>query len=109
MSPGNDETHVCVYIYIHIHIYIYTYTYIYIYIYIFAMSTVFLTHYLMVIIPNLLIGAGFSNSSYTGEISSPVENSYLPTFSDDKAETLAVCLSKLYLALFCSILSFFSH
>ena len=73
------------------------------------MSTVFLTHYLMVIIPNLLIGAGFSNSSYTGEISSPVENSYLPTFSDDKAETLAVCLSKLYLALFCSILSFFSH
>ena len=63
----------------------------------------------MVIIPNLLIGAGFSNSSYTGEISSPVENSYLPTFSDDKAETLAVCLSKLYLTLFCSILSFFSH
>ena len=30
----------------------------------------------------------------------PVKNSYLLTFPDDKAEVLAVCLSKLYWALF---------
>ena len=36
-----------------------------------------------------------------------VKNSYLVTFPDDKAEILAVCLSKSYRALFCSILLLF--
>ena len=45
---------------------------------------------------NLLNGAAFCNKSFLDETSLPVENSYLLTFSDDIAEILAVCLSKLY-------------
>ena len=45
---------------------------------------------------NLLIPAAFSNSPFSGKTSSPVKNSYLPTFPDSKAEVLAVCLSKSY-------------
>ena len=52
---------------------------------------------------NLLIVAAFSNKSFSSKTPSPVKNSYLLTFPDDKAEILAVCLSKLYLALFYSI------
>ena len=53
---------------------------------------------------NLLIVAAFSSKSFSRKTSLPVRNSYLLTFPDDKAEILAACLSKLYLALFCSIL-----
>ena len=52
----------------------------------------------------LLIVAAISSSSFSGKISSPVKNSYLITFLDDKAEVLAAYLSKLSWALFCSIL-----
>ena len=43
---------------------------------------------------NLLIVAAFSSSSLSGKIYSHVKNSYLPKFPDDKAEILAVCLTK---------------
>ena len=33
---------------------------------------------------------------FSGKTSSPVKNSHLPTFPDDKAKILAVCLSHLY-------------
>ena len=36
---------------------------------------------------NLLIATAFSDSSFSSAIPSPVKNSYLPTFPDDKAET----------------------
>ena len=36
---------------------------------------------------NLFIVAAFSNVYFSGKISLPVKNSYLLTFSDDKAET----------------------
>ena len=52
----------------------------------------------------LLTAAAFSSKSFSDKTSLPVKNSYLPTFPDDKAEILAVCLSKLYRALSCSIL-----
>ena len=52
---------------------------------------------------NLLIVVGFSNFSFCGKISLSVKNQYLPTLFDDKTEILAVPLSKLYWALFCSI------
>ena len=45
---------------------------------------------------NLFIVATFSSKSFSGETSLSVKNSYLLTFSYDKAEILAVCLSKLY-------------
>ena len=45
---------------------------------------------------NLLILPAFSNSPFPGKTSSPIKNSYLLTFPDDKAEILAVCLSKLH-------------
>lgn len=51
---------------------------------------------------NLLIVAVFSTSPLSGKIYLLVKKSYLPTFPDDKLEILAVCLSKLYEALFCS-------
>ena len=38
---------------------------------------------------NLLIVAAFSNNSFSDKTSSPVKNSYLPTFADDKAVLLA--------------------
>ena len=41
---------------------------------------------------NLLIVAGFSNSSFSCKTSLFVKSSYLPTFPDDKAEMLAICL-----------------
>ena len=53
---------------------------------------------------NLLIVVAFSNSPFSGKTSSSVKNLYLTTFLDDKAEILAVCLSKLYCVLFFSIL-----
>ena len=53
---------------------------------------------------NLLIAAAISTKSFPGKTSFLVKNSYLLTFLDDKAETLAVYLSKLYWALFFSIL-----
>ena len=52
----------------------------------------------------LLIVTAFLNSSFSGKISSPPKNSYLPTFPDEKAKILAVYLPKSYWALFCSIL-----
>ena len=45
---------------------------------------------------NFLVLAVFSNKSFSGKISFPVKNSCLPTFSDDKAEILAVFLSRLH-------------
>ena len=45
---------------------------------------------------NLFIIAAFASKSFSGETFLPVKNSYLLTFPDDKAEILAVCLSKLY-------------
>ena len=46
--------------------------------------------------PNLSNVAAFSNKSFSGKTSFPVKNLYLLTFHNDKAELLAVCLSKLY-------------
>ena len=51
--------------------------------------------------PNLFIVAAFSNKYFSGKISSPVKNSYLLTFLDDKAEILAACLCKVCFAQFC--------
>ena len=45
---------------------------------------------------NLLIVGALSNSPFSSKTSSSVKYSYLPRFSDDKAEILAVCLSKFY-------------
>ena len=45
---------------------------------------------------NTLIVAAFSKSFFSGKISSTVKNSYLLIFPDDKANILAVFLSKLY-------------
>ena len=45
---------------------------------------------------NILIAAAFSSKSFSGKTSLPVKNLYSLTFSDDKVEILAVCLSKLY-------------
>ena len=45
---------------------------------------------------NILSVAAFSNNPYAAKIFLPVKNSYLLTFFDDKAEILAVCLSKPY-------------
>ena len=45
---------------------------------------------------NILIVADFSSSSFSVNTCSPVKNSNLTTFPDDKAKILAVCLSKLY-------------
>ena len=53
---------------------------------------------------NLLIVAAFSKKFLSGKISLSDKNSNLPTFSDEKAEILVVCLSKFYWALFCNIL-----
>ena len=53
---------------------------------------------------NLLIVAAFSNKSFSYKTSFPVKNSYLLTFVDEKAEILAVCVSKLFCALFCCTL-----
>ena len=53
---------------------------------------------------NLFIVAAFSNQSFSGKTSLPYKNSYLLTSPDDKAEILAVCLSKSYWDLFCTIL-----
>ena len=50
---------------------------------------------------NLLIVAGLSNKAFSSKAYLSVTNSYLPTFADDKAEVLSVCLSKSYCALFC--------
>ena len=48
----------------------------------------------------------FSCIPFAGKISSRVKKLCLLTFLDDKADILQVCLSKLYWALFCSILLF---
>ena len=53
---------------------------------------------------NPSIGAAFSDKFFSSETYLPVKNSYLLTLPDDKAETLGHCLSKLYWALFCSVL-----
>ena len=45
---------------------------------------------------NLFILTAFSNKSFSGKTSLSVKNSYLLTFPYDKAEILAVCLSKSY-------------
>ena len=45
---------------------------------------------------NFLIAAAFSNKTFSCKTSLPVKNSYLSTLPDDKAEILAVCLSKSY-------------
>ena len=45
---------------------------------------------------NLVIVTALANKSFAGKTFSPVNNLYLSTFSDDKAEILAACLSKLY-------------
>ena len=53
---------------------------------------------------NLLIAEAFYSKSFSVYTSLPVKNSNLLTFPDDKAAISAVCLSKLYCALFCSML-----
>ena len=45
---------------------------------------------------NIFIVAAFSSKSFSGKTSLPVKKSYLLTFPDDKAEILAVFLSKSY-------------
>ena len=45
---------------------------------------------------NLFNVAVFSSKYFSGKTFLPVKNSYLLTFPDDKAEILAVCLSKSY-------------
>ena len=45
---------------------------------------------------NLFVVTAFSGKSFSGKTSLPLKKSYLLTFPDDKAETLAVCLSKSY-------------
>ena len=45
---------------------------------------------------NLFIVGAFSNTSFSSKTYSPVKDSYLPTFPDDKAQILNVCLSKSY-------------
>ena len=45
---------------------------------------------------NLFTEADFYCKSFSGKTSLPVKTSYLLTFPDDKAEMLAVCLSKSY-------------
>lgn len=70
----------------------------------FAMSVCFLN-----LLPNgeyskILIVAVFPNSPFSGKTSSPVKNSYLPTFPDYKEEISVVSMSKSYGALFFSIL-----
>ena len=45
---------------------------------------------------NLFNVVTFSNKSFSGKTSSPVKSSYLLTFPEDKADILAVCLSKSY-------------
>ena len=42
---------------------------------------------------NLLISAAFSSKYFSFKTSLPVKNSHLPTFTDNKDEILAVCLS----------------
>ena len=54
----------------------------------------------------LFSAAAFSKKSFLGKKSLPVKNSYLLTFPDDKAEILAVFLSKLYLFLLDFIIDF---
>ena len=53
---------------------------------------------------NPFVAAAFSSRLFSRKTFLPVKNSYLLTFPDDKAEILAVCVSKSYCALFCSIL-----
>ena len=43
---------------------------------------------------NLLIVAALSSKSFSGKTSLPFKNTYLLIFPDDKAEILAVCISK---------------
>ena len=45
---------------------------------------------------NLFIVAAFYSKSFSAKTSSPIRNSNLLTFPYDKAEILAVCLSKSY-------------
>ena len=45
---------------------------------------------------NPFIVAAYCSKFFSGTTSLPVKNSYLLTFLDNKAETLAVPLSKLY-------------
>ena len=45
---------------------------------------------------NLFILVAFYNKSFSNKTSLPVKNSYLLTFPNDKAEFLAVRLSKSY-------------
>ena len=45
---------------------------------------------------NLYITAAFSSKCFLGKASLAVKTSSLLTFPDDKAEILAICLSKLY-------------
>ena len=52
---------------------------------------------------SLLIVAVFYNSPFSRKTSSPAKNLFLPTFTEDKIEILAFCLSKLYWALSWSI------
>ena len=51
---------------------------------------------------NLFNVEAFSCKSFSGKTSLPVRISYLLTFPDNKEEFLAVSVSKLYQALFCS-------
>ena len=50
----------------------------------------------------IFISEAFATNLYYDKTSSPAKNSYLPVFPDDKAEILAVCLSK-----FCWVLFWF--
>ena len=53
---------------------------------------------------NLFIVAAFSNKSFAGKASLPVKNKLLLTFTDDKVEILAVCLSKSCCLIYCLML-----
>ena len=53
---------------------------------------------------NLSNAAALPSKSFSGKKSSPIKNLYLLMFPDDKSKILAICLSKLYWTLFCSIL-----
>ena len=64
----------------------------------------FPTYYLMVNIQIFWLWQLFLTNLVSGKTSSLVKNLYILTLPDDEAETLAVCLSKLYWAFFYSIL-----
>ena len=66
--------------------------------FLYSVSLPFYFHYLICngIYLNLLNVAAFTNKCSSNKASLSVKNSYLPTFPNNKAKILAVCLSKSY-------------